>query len=126
MAGFRDLCFLSTGCPHFRTSHPLFGFSSGRYLESMKPQYSSRFRRIPPKVANEIRRYRLQLGVTQREVARLLGVRISTFSSWERGMTCPSVPMIFKLAKLLNTLAEGLYPQFYLTKGEEGLNALAA
>ena len=82
----------------------------------MGPQYSSRLRRIRPKVANEIRRYRLQLGVTQRELARRLGVRLSTFSSWERGITCPSVPMVFKLAKLLNTLAEGLYPDFYLVR----------
>lgn len=85
----------------------------------MKPQYSSRFRRVPTKNANEIRRYRLQLGLTQREIARQMGVRLSTFSSWERGLTCPSVPILFKLAKLLNTLAEGLYPDLYLVRREQ-------
>jgi transcriptional regulator with XRE-family HTH domain len=92
----------------------------------MRPQYSSRLRRIPPKVHNEIRRYRLQLGVTQRELARQLGVRLSTFSSWERGITCPSTAFLLKLAKLLNTLAEGLYPQFYLVRGENEVTASTA
>lgn len=91
----------------------------------MKPQYSTRLRRIRPKVRNEIRRYRLQLGVTQRELARQCGVRLSTYSSWERGMTCPAVPMVFKLAKLLSTLAEGLYPEFYLVQREKEVTAPA-
>lgn len=85
----------------------------------MPPQYSPRFRRVPTKNANEIRRYRLQLGLTQGEIARQMGVRLSTFSSWERGLTCPSVPILFKLAKLLNTLAEGLYPDLYMVRREQ-------
>jgi transcriptional regulator with XRE-family HTH domain len=85
----------------------------------MPPQYTSRLRRIPAKVPNHIRRYRLQLGLTQREIARSLGVRLSTISSWERGLTCPAAKPLFRLAKILNTLAEALYPQFYLTRGPE-------
>jgi transcriptional regulator with XRE-family HTH domain len=84
----------------------------------MTPQFSSRLRRIQPKVANEIRRYRLQAGLTQRQLARQLGIRLSTYTSWERGMTCPSLPNLFKLAKNLNTLVEGLYPEFYV-RGEK-------
>lgn len=80
----------------------------------MPPQYSSRLRRVPAKVPNQIRRYRLKLGLTQREIAGKLGITLSTFSSWERGLTCPAVSPLFRLAKLLNTLAEALYPQFYL------------
>lgn len=85
----------------------------------MGPQYSSRLRRVRPKVANEIRRYRLQSALTQRELAKRLGVRLSTFSSWERGLTCPSTAMLFKLAKLLNTLAEGLYPDLYFVRCDQ-------
>jgi transcriptional regulator with XRE-family HTH domain len=92
----------------------------------MRPQYSSRLRRVQPKMANEIRRYRLKLGLTQREVALHLGVRLSTLSSWERGLTCPTVPSIFKLAKLLNTLTEGLYPDYYLVRGEQQVTASPA
>ena len=92
----------------------------------MPPQYSSRLRRIPPKVPNHIRRYRLQLGLTQREIARKLGVRLSTVSSWERGLTCPAVKPLFRLAKILNTLAEALYPQFYLVRESDEFLAASA
>jgi len=85
----------------------------------MPPQLSPRFPCRQPKVPNQIRRYRLQLGLTQRQVARRLGVSASTFSSWERGLTCPAVPTVFRLAKFLNTLGEALYPDFYLTPSEE-------
>ncbi len=82
----------------------------------MPPQYSSRLRRVPPKVGNQIRAYRLKAGLTQLEGARRLGIRVATFSSWERGQTCPTGPMLLRLAKVLNTLAEALYPQFYLAR----------
>ena len=85
----------------------------------MPPQHSSRFHRTPPKVPNAIRRYRLQLGLTQRELAGLVGIRPATISEWERGLTCPSVAPVLRLAKVLNTLAEALYPQFYHRRGEE-------
>jgi len=84
----------------------------------MPPQYSSRLREVPPQLVNQIRRYRLGLGLTQLEVARSLGIRSATFSSWERGHTCPTGPMLLRLAKVLNTLAEALYPQFYLVRGQ--------
>ncbi len=92
----------------------------------MNPQFSSRLRRIQPKVTNEIRRYRLQGGLTQRQLARQLGVRLSTYTGWERGNTCPSLPNIFKLARKLNTLAEGLYPDFYVAQREKQVTAEAA
>jgi transcriptional regulator with XRE-family HTH domain len=92
----------------------------------MNPQFSSRLRRIQPRVTNEIRRYRLQAGLTQRQLARQLGVRLSTYTGWERGNTCPSLPNIFKLAKMLNTLAEGLYPEFYAARKETPVAAEAA
>ena len=82
----------------------------------MPPQYSSRLQRVPPKFRNQIRNYRLKVGLTQLEGARRLGIRLATFSSWERGQTCPTGPMLLRLAKELNTLAEALYPQFYMAR----------
>jgi len=79
----------------------------------MPPQYSSRFHRLPTKTPNAIRKYRLQLGMTQRELARLLKIRPATVSEWERGISCPSAGPLLRLAKILNTLAEALYPHFY-------------
>ena len=85
----------------------------------MRPQYSIRLTRQTPRFHNEIRRYRLLRGITQRAVARHLGIQVATVSSWERGRTCPAMPLLFRLAKFLDTSAEGLYPAFYLLRGPE-------
>lgn len=96
----------------------MFGLSSGCYPDlTMRPQYSSRLRRLRPRVQNEIRRYRLLLGITQRELARRVGVRLSTLSSWERGMTWPTKQLLLDLAIALSTTVEGLFPeQFFARK----------
>jgi transcriptional regulator with XRE-family HTH domain len=85
----------------------------------MSAQYSARLRRIPTKVPNAIRQYRLKAGLTQGQLARRLKVRPETISTWERGLTCPTVSFLFALAKTLGTLAESLYPQFYFREGED-------
>jgi transcriptional regulator with XRE-family HTH domain len=36
-----------------------------------------------------------------------------TISAWEHGATLPTVPDLFKLAKVLNTFVEALYPSLY-------------
>lgn len=85
----------------------------------MSPQYSARLRRIPTKIPNAIRQYRLKAGLTQGQLAKRLKVRSETISAWERGLTCPTVSFLLTLAKTLGTLAESLYPQFYFREGEE-------
>ena len=92
----------------------------------MPPQRSTRFSRIPSKTPNAIRKYRLQLGLTQRELAALLNIRPATVSEWERGMACPTAEPLLRLAKTLNTLAEALYPHFYSPHQNAGSNASAA
>lgn len=82
----------------------------------MPPQYSSRLSRKQPKTENQIRRYRLQFGMTQKDVAKELGVRASTISAWERGLSCPTLRPMAKLAKILNTLVEGLYPDLFFSR----------
>ena len=91
----------------------------------MPPQYSTRLRRTPSKLPNSIRKYRLSLGLTQREVAEQIGTRAATVSEWERGLTCPSSALLLRLAKVLNTLAEALYPQFYFRSEDRTLAASA-
>ena len=85
----------------------------------MSVQYSTRLRRIPTKIPNAIRQYRLKAGLTQGQLARRLMVRVETISTWERGLTCPTVSFLFALAKTLGTLAESLYPQFYFRESED-------
>jgi transcriptional regulator with XRE-family HTH domain len=62
---------------------------------------------------NRIRGYRLQAGLTQRELAAQIGQRRSSVSAWERGCHLPTVASLFRLARALNTLAESLYWPLY-------------
>ncbi len=49
----------------------------------------------------DIKSIRLQLGFTQEELARKLGLALSTGSKWEQGVTSPSRLAREKLEKLL-------------------------
>ncbi len=92
----------------------------------MPPQNSTRLNHVRSKVPNTIRKYRLGLGLTQRQLAKMVGIRAATISEWECGLTCPSVELLLRLAKVLNTLAEALYPQFYLHRENKSVAAVAA
>src|SRR5438552_14922142 len=104
---------LSTECPQFRASPPLFGFSSGRYPVCMEVQLTPRVSRHAPRFPNAIREYRLKAGLSQKKLAGLLGRGRNAVSSWERGLTRPDVTLGVRLAKTLSTLAESLYMSFY-------------
>ena len=94
----------------------------------MEVQHTPRASRHAPRFPNKIREYRLKAGLSQRRLAGLLGRGKDAVSSWERGMTLPNVPRLLKMAKILGTLAESLYMDFYATfpKEEEGTNAVHA
>jgi len=79
----------------------------------MTVQYTSRDSIHAPRFPNRIREYRLKAGLSQSKLAELLGRGRNAISSWERGLTLPSVPRLLKMAKTLGTLAESLYFQFY-------------
>jgi len=88
----------------------------------MTPQFTPRRRTTPARFPNTIREYRLQAGLTQRKLAILVGRSRAVVSSWERGQALPSVPLLFKLAKVLDTLAEALYADLYSPKGNVATN----
>lgn len=79
----------------------------------MEVQYTPRVSRHAPKFPNAIREYRLKAGLSQRSLARLLGRGRNAVSSWERGLTRPDVTLGVRMAKILATLAESLYWDFY-------------
>ena len=59
---------------------------------------------------NSLRRYRRARGLTQKEVARVLGLKsTSMISRWERGVSLPSVLNLFKLAVLYRKMADALF-----------------
>jgi transcriptional regulator with XRE-family HTH domain len=86
----------------------------------MQVQHTPRASRHAPRFPNKIREYRLKAGLSQRKLAALLGRGKDAVSSWERGLTLPNVPRLLKMAKILGTLAESLYMDFYATFPKEG------
>ena len=86
----------------------------------MEVQHTQRASRHTPRFPNTIREYRLKAGLSQRKLAQLLGRGRNAVSSWERGLTLPSVPRLLRMAKILGTLAESLYMDFYSTFSKEG------
>jgi len=86
----------------------------------MEFQQTPRASRHAPRFPNRIREYRLKCGLSQRKLAAALGRGRNAVSGWERGLTLPSVPRLMRMAKLLGTLAESLYQDFYaLPKANE-------
>lgn len=79
----------------------------------MNVQYTPRPTRLRVRFPNRIRDYRLKAGLSQRALAAQLGLRRNAVSSWERGVSSPSVGNLFRLAKTLGTLAESLYMDLY-------------
>jgi transcriptional regulator with XRE-family HTH domain len=78
----------------------------------MPPQRSPRSRQ-PIRHLNRIRHYRLLSNLTQRELGVAVGRKRKAISLWERGTTLPSAPELFRLAKVLNTFVEALYPSLF-------------
>ena len=85
----------------------------------MQVQHTPRASRHVPRFPNKIREYRLRAGLSQAKLAGLLGRGRDAVSSWERGLTLPNVPRLMRMAKILGTLAESLYQDFYATFPKE-------
>lgn len=83
-------------------------------------QYTQRACRHAARFPNRIREYRLKAGLSQRGLGERLGRTRNAISSWERGLTLPNVPLLLRMAKILGTLAESLYMDFYSTFRKEG------
>ena len=62
------------------------------------------------RVANYLKRYRKVRGLSQKDVARIMGLRNSNrISRWEKGLAMPSAQNVFKLALIYRTMADALY-----------------
>lgn len=92
----------------------------------MEVQLTPRPSRHAPRFPNKIREYRLKAGLSQRKLAELLGRGRNAVSSWERGLTRPDVTLGVRMAKVLDTLAESLYIDFYSTPSSREAPANAA
>lgn len=82
-------------------------------LPGMDVQLTHRPSKLSARFPNTIREYRLKAGLSQRKLAAMLGRSKDAVSSWERGQNLPSVPLLMRMAKILGTLAESLYHDYY-------------
>lgn len=63
---------------------------------------------------NRIRQYRLEKGLTQRELAYILGYKsVSSLSHMEWGRKLPSLRTALKLEQALQRLIGDIYPRLY-------------
>jgi transcriptional regulator with XRE-family HTH domain len=58
--------------------------------------------------ANRVKALRSSVGLTQEELARLLGVSLRTLSRWEKGETTPTLRNARRLARRLRVAVEEL------------------
>ena len=52
-------------------------------------------------IRNNLKKYRLQVGMTQVELASRIGVRSSAISNWEKGQNSIDIDTLFKICKIL-------------------------
>jgi transcriptional regulator with XRE-family HTH domain len=63
---------------------------------------------------NRIRQFRLEKGLTQRDLARILGYKsVSSLSHMECGRKLPSLQTALKLEQALQRLMGDIYPRLY-------------
>jgi len=65
------------------------------------------------RVANNIRVLRTHAGLSQRELARLLGVKPVAVWSWEHERAMPAGDLALKLSQILGVTVEDLYQKDY-------------
>lgn len=61
---------------------------------------------------NNLRMFRVQAGLRQKDVAEKLGLKCEDrLSHWEQGIAMPNVVNLFKLAGLYKTSCKQIYPE---------------
>lgn len=61
-------------------------------------------------VGQQIRKFRLQKGMTQKELGLKVGVKHNTISSYEKGINEPEQSIIFSIANALDVNIDDLFP----------------
>jgi putative transcriptional regulator len=64
---------------------------------------------MPERLANRLKDLRTELGLTQAELAEMVGVTRKTVNTVENGVFTPSATLAIKLAKALNVPVEQLF-----------------
>ena len=66
-------------------------------------------------VPNNLKEYRIKIGLTQKQVAKLLGFTNEvSLCHWEQGKNIPNLINLFKLSKIYNATVNELYSKVIL------------
>ena len=66
------------------------------------------------RIPNRLKKYRRLAGFSQKEAAEMIGLNnASCLSRWEKGLSIPTLPHIFKLSLLYRTHPIHLYQEFW-------------
>ena len=81
---------------------------------------------IKKNISKNIAKYREAAGISQKELARKLGVVPSRISNWETGANCPTIDILFEVCDILDVSINdiyGVYPdsKFVLKYGEQDI-----
>ncbi|MBE5936018.1 MAG: helix-turn-helix transcriptional regulator [Lachnospiraceae bacterium] len=60
-------------------------------------------------IQNNIYKYRKASGMSQAQLAKAIGVKNSTVSSWERGANAPDIETLFKICTLFNVKVADMF-----------------
>lgn len=64
------------------------------------------------KFASRLKELRKKHGLTQKEIAKLIGISQSSYSNWENGNTEPSLENVVRLAKLFGFTTDYLLGRY--------------
>ncbi len=64
---------------------------------------------IKKNISKNISKYREKANISQKELAKQLGVVPSRISNWETGANCPTIDMLFKVCEILNVSINDIY-----------------
>lgn len=64
---------------------------------------------IKKNISKNIGKYREASGMSQKELAKRLGVVPSRISNWETGANCPTIDILFEVCEILNVSINDIY-----------------
>ena len=64
---------------------------------------------IKKNISRNISKYREASGMSQKELAKKLGVVPSRISNWETGANCPTIDILFEVCEILNVSINDIY-----------------
>lgn len=64
---------------------------------------------IRDNISNNIAYYRKKMGWTQSELAKRVGVKTTSVSSWERGANAPDIELLYSICELFGISLNDMY-----------------